>query len=743
MKKVVLIVFCFHVLITNAQEMYTTFNEQFIDNKNNWPADDDEKRTFKISGGFYILENHQNYGGSQATKWIDVSTEENFKIETLIKKVSGTKKNMFGLQFGRMDNGNQYQFYISGNGYYQIRKFKNGMLTDIKSWTKSRAINKGNGSSNHLSLMKDGSQLKYYINNKLVHTGDFEPFVGRNIGFFVYKNQKIAVDYLKISTSSNAFTDKNSNVSNQLPPILAISDITFSENILDANETAKLSITLKNAGPGIANNVYINLTGYLKGLSFPSKTLFPTLAANGGTASITIDIKGDLDLPTSEALIKIEVVEPNFKVKIQGKQLRFSTRKFRNPELILAQYVVLENQSSSPNGQIDINEMVDLKFTVQNIGQGNAENVNINVLNNQNGVMFLGVKKESQLVRGNASFSEMQSGKHETITYQYFINSEFTDDQLEFTIESIDEIGKYGFSETKSFNINRQVEESGYIRTVDNTADNVPGEVIIEDIPDLISDVDRNIPLNKSINENSFALVIGNENYNTEVSVPYAINDASIFRKYALNVLGIPKKQIHYVRNASYGQILNEINWINNVIQVYDGKAKVYFYYAGHGIPDASNKSAYILPVDGNASNTRSSIVLSDIYKSLEEHPSQGVYVFLDACFSGSSRNGMLTAGRGVSIKPKKDVLRKNIVVFSAASGDETAHPFEEQSHGLFTYFLLKKLQETKGEVTLKELADYIQLHVSQKSAVENKPQHPNVNFGFEVKDSWQGFTLK
>lgn len=528
-----------------------------------------------------------------------------------------------------------------------------------------------------------------------------------------------------------------------LPPILTITNIYFSEKVLDGGEIAKLKIGIKNLGPGDARDVHLNLTGNLSGLDFSEKSIFPTIKANGGIETITVNIKGGYELPSSEAIITIEVVEPNFKVKIQGKQLKFPTREFRKPNLILAKYAVLENQSANPNNQIDINEMIDLNFAVQNIGQGNADNVSIEVDNNQDGVMLLGVKKGDKLVREQTSFPEIKSGKYETIVYQYFVNSEFTDSQLEFTIKSNEKLGKYGFSETKTVSINKQLKESGFIRAVNNEDDNIQGPVIIEDIPNFISDVDQNIPNNNLVSDNSFALIIGNEHYNTEKPVSFAINDAAIFRKYAKDVFGVPEKQIHYIQDATYGQMLNEIRWVKNVIKAYNGKARIYFYYAGHGIPDESSKSAYLLPIDGSPTNTRSSIGLSDLYQSFEEYPSDGVYAFLDACFSGDSRNGKLLTGRGVNIKPKKEFLNKNTVVFSAASGDETAHPYTEQSHGLFTYFLLKKIQESGGNVSLKELADYIVTNVSKLSVVNNRPQHPNINVGMQIKDSWEGINLQ
>lgn len=47
----------------------------------------------------------------------------------------------------------------------------------------------------------------------------------------------------------------------------------------------------------------------------------------------------------------------------------------------------------------------------------------------------------------------------------------------------------------------------------------------------------------------------------------------------------------------------HEINWLRQVIETRKGKAKVIFYYAGHGIPDEKDRQAYLLPVDGNGSD--------------------------------------------------------------------------------------------------------------------------------------------
>lgn len=88
--------------------------------------------------------------------------------------------------------------------------------------------------------------------------------------------------------------------------------------------------------------------------------------------------------------------------------------------------------------------------------------------------------------------------------------------------------------------------------------------------------------------------------------------------------------------------------------------------------------------------------------------------------------------------------LSGNVVVFSAATGSETAYPYEEKGHGLFTYFLLKKLRDTKGDCTLGELGEYIQTNVRQQSVVVNrKSQTPTVVPSQSLMENWKSMKLK
>ena len=254
------------------------------------------------------------------------------------------------------------------------------------------------------------------------------------------------------------------------------------------------------------------------------------------------------------------------------------------------------------------------------------------------------------------------------------------------------------------------------------------------------SDVNTNIPTTAHTNENTFAVIISNENYRRESKVEYALSDGEIFKEYCQKTLGIPQSNIHHVNDATLNDMRAEIQWIQKVANVYNGEAKLIFYYAGHGIPDESTRSAYLLPSDGFGGDVATGYKISDLYATLSKCPSEYTLVLLDACFSGAQRSGkMLASSRGVALKVKKDIPSGNMIVFSAASEDETAFPYKEQSHGMFTYFLLKKLQETNGNVTLGELSDYITRNVSRRSIVDNsKSQTPTVTPSPNLLSKWR-----
>jgi len=257
--------------------------------------------------------------------------------------------------------------------------------------------------------------------------------------------------------------------------------------------------------------------------------------------------------------------------------------------------------------------------------------------------------------------------------------------------------------------------------------------------------VDLNIPINKKV-YNRYALIIGNENYtsrqrtlNSEQNVDYAVNDAAIFKKYALNTLGVEQGNMFFLTDATAGEMSQEIDLISKILKKVGNKAELIVYYAGHGYPDELTKVPYLIPVDVSVSNLSSAVKLDDVYKMLGNTNAGRITIFLDACFTGGGRNSGLIASRGVKVKPKEGTLNGNIVVFSASSGEQSALPYHKEDHGMFTYHLLKKLQETKGDVSMGDLLDYLESNVSLQSLkVNKKEQDPKVNTSHKVVNDWR-----
>jgi uncharacterized caspase-like protein len=267
----------------------------------------------------------------------------------------------------------------------------------------------------------------------------------------------------------------------------------------------------------------------------------------------------------------------------------------------------------------------------------------------------------------------------------------------------------------------------------------------------LSSEVDKNIPETAQKNPNKYALIIGNEEYskfqtglNTEMNVAFARNDAMVFRDYVINTLGFPKDNVLFLQDATTGEMNQKLDLISKLVATTGASAELLFYYAGHGLPDETTHIPYLIPVDVSGTNIYSAIKLSDIYKKFSETGAKKITVILDACFTGGGRESGLLAARSVKVKPAEETLNGNMLVFSASSGEQSALPYAKEKHGIFTFFVLKKLQESSGNLTYKELTDYVIKNVSLESLkVNEKQQNPAVNISVEVADTWQGWKLK
>lgn len=242
----------------------------------------------------------------------------------------------------------------------------------------------------------------------------------------------------------------------------------------------------------------------------------------------------------------------------------------------------------------------------------------------------------------------------------------------------------------------------------------------------------------KDPDNNKFALVIGNEDYNSfkqqtlyEPNVDFAVSDAETFSEYAKNILGVPENNIILLKNATYSQMNFNINKISRIASLNPGQVELYVYYAGHGQVDGNSRETYLIPVDVSTTSPTEGIKLEKMYATLSESGAKRTMVFLDACYSG--------VGRGIVIQPKETPIKGNLVVMTASSATQRSMPYQEKQHGMFTYFLLKQLKDSYGDITLEDLYEAVKSKVQASSIwINNMEQTPELLSGPGIEQNWK-----
>ena len=500
---------------------------------------------------------------------------------------------------------------------------------------------------------------------------------------------------------------------------------------LNYKEKAKYKFGIKNLGEGVA----INLVAKIEALTNTSGVVFPKEIALGKLnpneeGRFEIPFEGEENIGTGEAEFRVTVKEANLN-DMKPFRIAFQTHAFIAPDVVIADHQFTMEKA----GKAELGKVITLKLIVQNIGQGTARNIK---------AVFEIPPLVDYSNKLDFDKEELQPNERWEISFPFSAKFTYKELVIPVTVRLSESYGKYAKTPNKfELEINQSLETKFEVQA-DIKKTNI-------EKASFTSEVDKNIPESKSKNQNRFALIIGNEDYSSfqsgidkESNVEFAINDAKIFKEYCVKTLGVPERNTTLLTNATVGKMNQEIEILSRLINTTDGKAEVFFYYAGHGFPDENTKDAYIMPVDVSGANVSNGIKLSELYQKLSTYPAAKITIFLDACFSGAGRNKSLAELRGVKIKPKSEVLKGNMLVFTSSSGNESSAPYKDKFHGLFTYFLLKKLQETNGDINYKELSEYLTKTIKQESLLINKKeQNPIILISPDLKNDWENWNLK
>ncbi|MEK7234774.1 MAG: caspase family protein [Elusimicrobiota bacterium] len=248
------------------------------------------------------------------------------------------------------------------------------------------------------------------------------------------------------------------------------------------------------------------------------------------------------------------------------------------------------------------------------------------------------------------------------------------------------------------------------------------------------SDVDDVPAFNVTPRKNFYAIVIGIERYRQKLpSADFAAHDAQTVTEY-LAKLGYPEENvITLINNHAAKSDLEKYleKWLPSNATA---GSSVFIYYSGHGAPNIASGDAYLVPYDGDpAFIDETGYSLNRMYAALDKLPAKQVIVALDSCFSGAGGRSVLAKGaRPLVAKINTAAIPKTVTVLAASSSEQISNTYDENGHGLFTYFLLKGIKtkdvvRQDGSLDLPALFAYVkpqvQIFARRKSNGEQTPQ--------------------
>lgn len=519
----------------------------------------------------------------------------------------------------------------------------------------------------------------------------------------------------------------------KLPARLAM-EVQFSEpsgnNMIDANETGRLLVSMENRGQGQARGIDVWATPdstLPKGLTVgPQEDTLTRHSPAPGEGSqlvaqfeslppskaeeVEIPLQADGSIPDREVSVTVHVTEKNGFGPGSPVQVRFPTRAFRPPALVLAGHAV--DGSGMDDGRIGPSEIVDVQMRIQNEGLGPADGVAVEVEKGSPNVFFTASSDRSFEV-GPLGPSEKKD-----ISVQVYANNRA--EAIPLVVQMKEHREEFSARDTLRLDLDRPEQE---LRTLVAEGGGAPGASEYEALG---IDVEQNIPETPMEREDAVAVVIGLERYPSEQvpDVEYAYRDASFVRKYLTRALGYREENIlprNPARRMTSGQ-MKTVFQQQLPSYVREG-SEVFVYYSGHGAPSDDGEHAYLVPSDadpnyvGEANSYRLDRFREDLTRVAENKNLSSLTVVLDACFSGQNKQGdmMIREASPLTLSAENPLLlQENATVFTAGTSDQVANWYPDMKHGMFTYFFLKALQgeaDQNGDrqITVREVMEFVQ----------------------------------
>ena len=249
-------------------------------------------------------------------------------------------------------------------------------------------------------------------------------------------------------------------------------------------------------------------------------------------------------------------------------------------------------------------------------------------------------------------------------------------------------------------------------------------------------DIESNIPQTFSINNNAIAIIIGNKDYKKTKNVEYSIRDASLIKEYLKEAFGYKEENIFYIENATkgdfetyFGSKENHKGKLFNLVK--SGITDIFVYYSGHGAPSIKDQEGYFVPVECDPRYVElGGYSINTFYKNLSKIQAKSITVILDACFSGVELIEYLSP---IIIKIDNPLITlDNGVVITSSKDDEPSSWYNENKHGMFTYFFLKAIHNKNADFNEDKKLTFNEIYKYISDNNEGVPYYSRRIHGFE-----------
>ena len=216
------------------------------------------------------------------------------------------------------------------------------------------------------------------------------------------------------------------------------------------------------------------------------------------------------------------------------------------------------------------------------------------------------------------------------------------------------------------------------------------------------------------------ALVIGINSYQGYWRpLKNAVNDAEGFANVLRNEYQFDEVHTLLDEEATRRNIIQKFEWLAGNTTKDDN---VLIFYAGHGQFNKGLNKGYWVPVDAQSNSVADYVSNNDVKTFLGGIPSKHTLLITDACFAGDIFRGSKT--ESIKFDPNnmekyyKEVYRKQSRLALTSGGVEEVSDAGRDDHSIFTYYLIKALQEND-----KKYFDANQLFNEFRIAVTNNSE--------------------